>query len=321
MSPAGASRSGASGRGAAALRLHEVTRSYGDVVAMNRVSLELDGGITALVGPNAAGKRTVKKVCTGHVRPTTGRVTAFGTPVWDNPRVLGRMGFVPEQDAFYEDLTGPDFVASLARVGGRGRREARRRAEEELTALGLADGFDRPIKTYSKGMRQRVKLAQALLHRPDLLLLDEPLLGCDPLARRRIQDRVRALAREGCTVLVSSHILPEVERLTRDVAVLSGGRLVARGDVRHVRDALGNVPSRVRVTTPEARRLAATLVSWDAVGGVDVQQDAVEVHTLRLHDFLGRFHAELRPAWKVRGFRTMDADLDSVFDYLSGEVA
>ncbi len=307
-------------RTAPVLHLHEVTRSYGDVVAMNRVSLELDGGITALVGPNAAGKSTFMKVCTGHVRPTVGTVRAFGQPIWDNPAVLGRMGFVPEQDAFYEDMTGPEFVARLAEVGGMPLAKARKAAEEELTALGLADGMDRRIKTYSKGMRQRVKLAQALLHQPELLLLDEPLLGCDPLARRRIQDRIRSLAREGCTILVSSHILPEVERLTRDVAVLSGGRLVARGDVREVRDNLGQVPSRIRITTPEARKLGSKLLGWDSVEGVTVQTDAIEILTLRLRDFLGKFHDQATPAWKIGGLRTLDADLDSVFDYLAGEV-
>ncbi len=302
------------------LKLNEVTRSYGDVVAMNRVSMELDGDITALVGPNAAGKSTFMKVCTGHVRPTVGSARAFGQPIWDNPNVLRRIGFVPEQDAFYEDMTGPEFVARLAEIGGMKRSKARVAAEEELAALGLTDGMDRRIKTYSKGMRQRVKLAQALIHQPDLLLLDEPLLGCDPLARRRIQDRVRSLSKEGCTVLLSSHILPEVERLTRDVAVLSGGRLVARGDVREVRDNLGQVPSRVRITTPHARKLGAKLLAWDNVEGVTIQAGAIEVLTLRLRDFLANVHDQATAAWKISGLRTLDADLDSVFDYLAGEV-
>jgi ABC-2 type transport system ATP-binding protein len=299
--------------------MDQVTRRFGDVVALNRVDLRLEPGITAMVGPNGAGKSTFMKVATGHVRPSSGTVTAFGQSVWDNPAVMRRVGFVPEQDAFYEFMTGLEFVASLAELNGLSPAAARSAAEAELRALGLQDGLDRPIKGYSKGMRQRAKLAQALLHRPDLLFLDEPMLGCDPVARRRIQDRVVSLRNEGCTVLVASHILPEVERLTSDVAVLAGGRLVARGDARQVRDALSQVPSRVKIHCRAPRSVASDLSSWTDVHSVRILPAAVEVETPRMLSFLERVHDRHAKAWGFVGVETMDADLDSLFAYLAGD--
>jgi ABC-2 type transport system ATP-binding protein len=309
---------GATGNGRShPLVFRDVTCRFGDVVALNRVSLELDAGITALVGPNGAGKSSFMKVATGHVRAASGTVTAFGEPVWDNPRVLSRIGFVPEQDAFYEQLTGVEFVAELATLSGIPAGEAKAVAEAELTALGLVEAWDRPIKTYSKGMRQRVKLAQALAHGPDLLFLDEPLLGCDPIARRRIQDRLAGLAREGCTILMASHILPEVERLTRRVAVLAAGRLVAQGDAGQVRDALTQIPSRVRIQTGAPRAVAADVSGWEDIHSVRIQSNAVEIETTRLRATLERLQGQRGRTWALRGIETLDADLDSLFGYLA----
>ncbi len=303
------------------LVIKEVTRRFGDVVALNRLNLTLEGGITALVGPNGAGKSTFMKLATGHIRPSVGEVSAFGEPVWDNPQVMNRIGFVPEQDAFYDRLTGIEFVTLLARLQGMQRSEARVRAEEELMALGLREGLHRPISTYSKGMRQRVKLAQALVHEPDLLFLDEPLLGCDPVARRRIQDRVLELARGGCTVLISSHILPEVERMTRNIAVLSAGRLVARGHAGQVRDALSQIPSHIRIQTRAPRRVATAVSAWENVRGVRVEAESVDVETTQMRSFLEQVQGAVRADWKVVGVETMDADLDSLLSYLAGDAA
>ncbi len=298
------------------LELDDVTRRYGDAVAVNRVSLSIDPGVTALVGPNGAGKSTLVKVATGHVKPSLGRVRAFGQGVWDNPAVMARMGLVPEQDAFYEYLSGIEFVSTLAQLQGLAPVDARDRAEEELRRLGLTQQLDQPIRGYSKGMRQRVKLAQALVHEPELLFLDEPLLGCDPMARLRIQSRVRELARGGCAVLLSSHILPEVERLTRDIAVLVGGRLVARGDAGLVRDEMSQIPSRVRLECMKPRAAAAVLVKWDEVTSVQVAPRAVEVATSSLRALLERVHAA-PGGWGLTGLETLDADLDSLFGYLA----
>jgi len=301
---------------AAPLSFRDVTCRFGDVVALNRVSLELEPGVTALVGPNGSGKSSFMKAATAHVRPILGEVRAFGEPVWDNPRVLGRMGFVPEQDAFYESMTGIEFVSELATLSGLTPSDARAAAEAELTTLGLTEAWERPIKTYSKGMRQRVKLAQALAHGPDLLFLDEPLLGCDPVARRRIQDRILQVARDGATVLMASHILPEVERLTRRVAVLSHGRLVALGDAGQVRDQLTSIPSRVRIQAASPRAAAAELSGWDEVQSVRIARSGVELETAQLKATLERLHSGKR-TWGLQGLETLDADLDSLSGYLA----
>lgn len=296
----------------------DVTRRYGDVVALNRFSLEVEPGITALVGPNAAGKSTFMRLATGHVRPTAGQVSAFGETVWDNPGLMANVGYVPEQDAFWEGMTGVQFVATLARLGGMPKEVAGRRAREELQALGLDHGLDRPIKGYSKGMRQRVKLAQALVHQPRLIYLDEPMLGCDPVARRRIQDRIRELADAGRTVIISTHILPEVERLTKRIAIIHQGRLVARGDANEVRAALGNIPSRVRMLCASPRKAAQDLMRSDLVHAVNVEKTSVVLETDNLRAFLMGLHKSTPPAWGYVGHETLDTDLTSLFGHLTG---
>lgn len=300
------------------LRFDEVTRRYGDVVALNRFSMDVEPGITALVGPNGAGKSTFMRLATGHVRPTAGKVTAFGQPVWDNPALMAQVGFVPEQDAFWESMTGVAFVAALARLGGMPRHEAGRRARDELHALGLDHGLDRPIKGYSKGMRQRVKLAQALVHEPRLIFLDEPMLGCDPVARRRIQDRIRELAEDGRTIIMSTHILPEVERLTRRIAIIHQGRLIARGDANDVRAALGKVPSRLRILCEQPRAAAKDLLDFELVDSVRVEAGSVSLETGDLRGFLLALHQRKPPAWGLLGHETLGTDLTSLFGHLTG---
>ncbi len=296
----------------------DVTRRYGDVVALNRFSLSIEPGITALVGPNAAGKSTFMRLATGHVRPTSGTVTAFDQTVWDNPGLMAHVGYVPEQDAFWEQMSGVQFVSTLARLGGMDKGTADRRAREELTELGLDHGLDRPIKGYSKGMRQRVKLAQALVHSPQLIFLDEPMLGCDPVARRRIQDRIRDLADAGRTIIVSTHILPEVERLTKRIAIIHQGRLVARGDSNEVRAALGNIPSRVRMLCGNPRKAAQDMLKSNLVHAVHVHDKSVVLETGNLRDFLLNLHKTTPPAWDYVGHETLDTDLTSLFGHLTG---
>lgn len=300
------------------LRFDEVTRRYGDVVAVNRMSLDVRPGILALVGPNGAGKSTFMRLATGHVKPTSGIIRAFNEPVWDNPSVLARIGYVPEQDAYYEGLSGLQFVTDMARLSGMDAAQARQRAKQELDALGLREAQDRPIKGYSKGMRQRVKLAQALVHDPDLLFLDEPMLGCDPLARRIIQDRIRDMARNGKSIVVSTHILPEAAQMTRRIAILVGGRVVAQGDANAVRDALTQVPSRLRLHCTHPRQAAADMASWPEVESVHVVETGVDVTTPGLRGFLERLHGRRPAVWGFQGHETLDADLDSLFGYVAG---
>lgn len=300
------------------LQFQDVTRRYGDVVAVNRLSLDIRPGVLALVGPNGAGKSTFMRLATGHVKPTSGTVTAFDAPVWDNPAVLGRIGYVPEQDAYYEQLTGLQFVTDMAMLSGMDEATARRRAIEELDALGLGEARNRPVSGYSKGMRQRVKLAQALVHDPDLVLMDEPMLGCDPVARRIIRDRIRDMAKAGKSIVVSTHILPEAAQMTRRIAIMVGGRVVAQGDANAVRDALTQVPSRIRILCTSPRTAATDLATWDEVESVHVKEGAVEISTPGLRGFLEHLHKSRPKAWGFQGHETLDADLDSLFGYVAG---
>ncbi len=299
------------------LRLEDVTVRYGDTVALNSVTLDVAPGITALVGPNAAGKSTLMKAATGHLRPAAGKILFDDTPVWGNAHLMAKVGYVPERDALYEFLTGHAFVKQMAVLHGYEADEADILATEQLTLLGMEMAMHRKVGTYSRGMRQLTKLAQALLHEPDLLLLDEPLEGCDPVVKQTIMDGIDARAQQGATVLIASHVLAEVESMTSRIALLSAGRLVASGDTESVRDALHDLPSTVRILTGRARYLAGKFTAWPSVEGVYVDGDAVDVDVPHLAEFLRAFHRNARSEWRFQGIQVLDRDLDSVYGYLA----
>src|SRR4029077_15555888 len=189
----------------------------------NKLTLRIPAGVTGLLGPNGAGKSTLLQLATGQLRPSQGTVRVLGFPPWNNPALMRHVGLCPEQDAFYEWMTGVDFVRTCARLTGIGRSAASAAAEKSLAIVGMTENMNRAIRGYSKGMRQRTKLAQALVHEPRVLFLDEPLTGTDPIARRDMIDTIRNLAAQGCSVLVSSHVLHEIEALTPTIALLHRG--------------------------------------------------------------------------------------------------
>ena len=236
------------------------SRWYGPVIALNDVTVSIPAGVVGLLGPNGAGKSTFLKLAAGQLRPSQGEVRLLGRPAWGSPEVFHRVGLCPETDAFWEQLTGLQFVTTLLRFTGYDEAECRHRAENALHQVELLDAKDRKIGGYSKGMRQRVKLAQAIAHEPEVLLLDEPVSGMDPVNRRRTIDLVRKLGREGKTVVVSSHILYEVEAMTRRVLLVHNGRILAEGDVREIRDLLDEHPHTVALRARDPRRLAAAIV-------------------------------------------------------------
>jgi ABC-2 type transport system ATP-binding protein len=252
------------------LLFEQVSKWYGPVIGLNQVTLELRGGITGLVGSNGAGKSTLLRLATGQLRPTLGRVTVRGVDAWDW-RAKSLVGYCPDNDAFYEDMPGREFVLSLARLCGFARSEAVRRTEAVLERVGMGDRADRKLGGYSKGMRQRIKLAQALLNEPKLLVLDEPLSGIDPIGRQEMLELFRSLAAEGKCLLVSSHELEELEKLTDHVAILTRGRIAAVGTVTQIRDMLDDQPLSVRIDVDDPRRLAAILVGRADVVGVDLE--------------------------------------------------
>ncbi len=257
------------------LLFEQVSKWYGPVIGVNHVSLELRGGITGLVGANGAGKSTLLRLATGQLKPTLGRVTVLGVDAWDW-QAKRHVGYCPDVDAFYEDMSGRTFVQTMARLCGFERSESNRISEAVLERVGMADRADRKLRGYSKGMRQRIKLAQALLHDPDLLILDEPLSGIDPIGRQELLELFRGLAAQGKCLLISSHELEELEKLTDHVAIMARGRIAAVGTLTQIRDLLDDQPLTVRIDTDEPRRLAGLLVGSPDVVGVELEPKVLQ---------------------------------------------
>jgi len=253
------------------ISFQHVSRWYGQIIGLNDVSCEVGPGLTALLGPNGAGKSTFIRLVTGQLRPTTGRALVLGESPFANARVLGRLGYCPEIDNFYEEMTGREFVTQLAAMSGFSGRDLKERVDRSIERVGMSDRCDRKVGGYSKGMRQRIKVAQAILHDPQVLVLDEPLNGLDPVGRLEMTALMSALAREGRCVLVSSHILYEVEQLTDNILLMQRGRLLARGSVRDIRDLMDRdtqTPRHIVLRVDRPRAMAADLLGVPSVMGV-----------------------------------------------------
>src|SRR5579859_3454025 len=247
-----------------------VSKWYGNVIGLNKLTLHIASGVTGLLGPNGAGKSTLLQLATGQLAPSQGTVRVLGHAPWSNPALMRHVGLCPEQDAFYEWMTGFDFVRTCARLTGLGRRAAKEAAEKALETAGMTANMNRAIRGYSKGMRQRTKLAQAMVHDPQILFLDEPFTGTDPVGRHEMIEVIRQVGASGRTVLVSSHVLHEVQSLTPNIVLLHRGRLVAEGHVRQIRDLIDKHPHRIVLVCNDFRGLAAKVVGWDDVEGVKV---------------------------------------------------
>jgi len=306
----------------APLQFERVSRWYGPVIALNDVTTSIQPGVTGLLGPNGAGKSTFLKLAAGQLAPSQGTVQAFGARAWGSPELFHRVGLCPETDAFWEHLTGEQFLDVLLRLTGYDEGERRIRTGQALETVGLTAAASRKLGGYSKGMRQRIRIAQALAHDPQLLLLDEPLTGMDPVNRRRVIDLVKRFGREGRTVLVSSHILHEVEAMTRRVLLIHNGRILAEGEVREIRDLLDEHPHTVSLRAREVRRLGQALVGADHVLSVRFSPDGewLTVQTARPDDFYGAL-PELAIESGVSEMFSPDEDLASVFQYLVGRKA
>jgi ABC-2 type transport system ATP-binding protein len=305
--------------GAALLEVEHVSKWFGDVVAVSDVTFSVGDGITALLGPNGAGKSTVLRLLCGLARPSEGRVRVLGGNPRDDLSIFGRIGLVPQQEALFESLTPLEFVETAARL----LRVAHPRAAAE-SALGAVDvpvEDRRSVRALSKGNRQRVKVAAALVHDPEILVLDEPLTGLDPRQRLHLIDLVRQLAsRPGRCVVVSSHILDEVERFGSRILVMAQGRLAAEGDFRAIRDLMDDRPHRLRIATDSAARLAAGLLESGVASGVRVTgRQSLEVETNDVHGFRRSVAVIARQRdLLLDEVVPLDDDLDSVFRYLVG---
>ena len=295
-----------------------VSRWYGQVIALNDVTVSVPPGVTGLLGPNGAGKSTFLKLAAGQLRPSQGEVTVLGRPAWGSPEIFHRVGLCPESDAFWEHMTGLQFLMALLRLTGYGEAECRHRAENALHEVALLDAKNRRVGGYSKGMRQRIKLAQAIAHEPDVLLFDEPVTGMDPVNRRRVIDLVRRMGREGRTVLVSSHILHEVEAMTRRVLLVNHGRILAEGDVREIRELMDEHPHTVALRARDPRRLAAAIVGWPNVVSLAFGPEGewLTVQTARPDEFYRELHQAALESGVAEMF-SPDENLESVFRYLT----
>ena len=295
-----------------------VSKWYGQVIGLNDVSVEVPPGITGLLGPNGAGKSTFMKLITGQLKPSKGVVKVLGEPIWGNPHLYFAIGFCPEQDAFYERMTGLEWVSALVRLNGLSDKESDDAARRALTAVDLMDAADKKIGAYSKGMRQRVKLAQAIVHDPQLLILDEPLAGMDPLARRRTIRMIRDWARAGRSVIVSSHILHEIESMTGNILLINNGRILAEGDVHQIRDLIDEHPHSVSVRAEDPRALAREFLAFADVRSLKFEDGAVVVETGKPDVFYSKL-TEMAASGEfgaIDEVTSPDDNLAAVFQYL-----
>jgi ABC-2 type transport system ATP-binding protein len=300
------------------IALQQVSKWYGQVIGLNDVTLTVPAGITGLLGPNGAGKSTFMKLVTGQLKPSKGVVTVLGEPIWENPSLYFRLGFCPEQDAFYDRMTGLEWVAALVGLNGVPERQARDLARRAIDAVDLADVADKKIGAYSKGMRQRIKLAQAIAHDPEVLILDEPLSGMDPLARRRTIRLLREWERAGKSILVSSHILHEIELMTSTVLLINQGRIVAEGNVHQIRDLIDEHPHTVHVKADDTRAIAREFLADDHVLSLKFEDGALVVQTARPDVFYTRLTsmAALGHLGTIHEVTSPDDNLQAVFEYL-----
>jgi ABC-2 type transport system ATP-binding protein len=297
----------------------EVSKWYGHVIGVNNLTLSIEPGVTGLLGPNGAGKSTLLQLATGQLRPSQGEIRVLGEPVWNNPRLMRRIGLCPEQDAFYEWMTGWEFILTCSRLSGLSRTRAQDAAERALQTVGMQEHMSRAIRGYSKGMRQRTKLAQAIVHDPNIVFLDEPLSGTDPLARRELIDVISGLGDAGKTVLLSSHVLYEVEAITPRVVLLNRGRLVAEGHVRQIRDLIDRHAHRIVLVSDDFRALAGRMVAFDDVVGIELRPNAqsIIVETHAPDAFYSRLpRLVLNERHSIREVYSDDDNLEAVFKYL-----
>jgi ABC-2 type transport system ATP-binding protein len=298
-----------------AIELEHVSRWYGNVVAVNDVSFALGSGVTGLLGPNGAGKTTLLHLLAGLLAPSAGVVRIAGRPAFGDPSIYSMVGLVPEREAVPGYVTGREFVRLNAEL--QGIEHTRAATDQAIATVEMSESADRQIRTYSKGMRQRIKLASALVHEPRILLLDEPFNGMDPRQRLHMMDLLRAMAADGRAILFSSHILEEVERLAEAVLVVYAGRLAASGDFRSIRRLMTDRPHRFTIRSSNDRALGAALLANASVFGVDLLDGRLAVQA----SDLGTFARILAPIAKAAGIRLheltpTDDTLESVFSYL-----
>lgn len=308
--------SGTANGDAPVIRVDHVSRWFGNVVSVSDVTFDIRPGITGLLGPNGAGKTTLLRMITGLAAVSDGTITVFGQPVRNNPDLYGRIGVMSEHETVYQFMKGRDFVKMMARLRGVADLDAA--VEKAIGLVDLADAAHRPMGTYSRGMRQRMRLAATLVHEPEILILDEPLNGADPRQRVHFQYLLKQLAAAGRTIVISSHILEEVEQIAETVLLIVNGKLAASGDFHAIRAALNERPYHVRIISDSPRELASVLVKLESVDAVNIDPDgAIVVLSRNVRDLQIELpRLAQRASIRVRRVDPLDDSLESVFGYL-----
>jgi ABC-2 type transport system ATP-binding protein len=297
-----------------------VSKWYGHVLGVSDVSWKLDGGIVGLLGPNGAGKSTLIKMMAGLLHPSRGSLTVFGQKPFSDPAVRAKIGYAPEHEKTWDELTALELVTAMAQLARVPGNRARAAAETSLEQMGMADARHRRVKGFSKGMRQRTKLAGTIAHDPDFILLDEPLTGVDPKARIDIVEQIRKLGDAGKTIVISSHVLYEIEALTSEIVVIYRGQVLAEGNVYEIRELIDRHPHRIRVECDKPRQIAATIAAEEHVARIGFERGAVLIETRdpdRCYEQIG--DAVLQGGIAVSRLSSPDNNLGAVFDYLTGD--
>ena len=297
-----------------------VMKWYGEVLGLNGFTATFNEGITGLVGPNGAGKSTLFKLLIGQLRANGGNLRLLGEDPWNNVPLKRKIGYCPESNQLYGWLTAQQFVEMLLSLGGMSAGDARKAAQDSLAFVGLTGAKDRPLRTYSRGMRQRAKLAQALAHGPELLILDEPLSGADPMARIQILRAISEFAKRGGHVIMSTHVLYEVERVTSNIVLIHNGKAIASGDLHAIRALIDEHPHAVRIATSQPRDLAQALAAMDHVVSVEFPEAGILLVRTRKPDAFSKELPGIIVDRKldVHGLESPDDSLEAVFRYLVG---
>jgi ABC-2 type transport system ATP-binding protein len=299
-----------------------LSKWYGNVLGLSDVTISIEAGVSGLLGPNGAGKSTFMKLITGQLKPNIGKVSLLGRSLRREPSLFSRIGFCPEQDSFYEEMTGWRFLTGLLRLHHYGLEEREARARQALEIVELTEDKDRVIRSYSRGMRQRLKFAQAIAHEPDIMFLDEPLNGLDPLGRRKLIRLIRSYGREGKTVMVSSHVLPEIEAMTNMIILIHQGKIFAQGDIHYIRDLIETHPHIISVKCSNRRRLASRMIGEESVIKLDFggAENELLVETRNRDLFFSRLPKVVtEDGIEVEEITSPDDNLQAVFDYLIGK--
>lgn len=300
------------------IELDNVTKLYGTVIGVNDVSLSVPSGAYGLLGPNGAGKTTLLNLMTGQLRPTIGRIRMLGESPRNNADYFRRIGYLPGSEGMYANVSAIDWVTYLTELHGFGHHEARERAAGALEHVGMSEHMHRVIAEYSRGMRQRTRLAQAIAHEPELLILDEPFNGLDPIARHQMVTLLRKWIGEGRSLVLASHVLHEIESITRSFLLICGGRLLASGAADDIHEMLADIPSEMRCRCDNPRRLAGILLEEELADAARIEGDGMLVVTtqtaLRLYQFLTS--AAASGEVQVTEMRSADESLQEVFNSL-----